>query len=208
LSPPLPLVWTDAGEPPEEFNRAGYITQGGNNFFTRDLIAGAVRLSVVDDVPTPTAADRKLLWLPNPHLFLERHTGTYTSFTVHTDAQPGQEQFTFDTVDTFTHRYWDTPAKSAVPSPAPVPPGPQYRNIGFADGLVAGRTGIYNPPGTMIARGLDQAGPIAQIPGPVNGGWYYSGAVNVNIWVEGCDNESQRALARGKFNVDLVFTAK
>lgn len=153
--------------------------------FSKDAVVGAVRVSFVEydrvineEDLTKLALTPSLLWLPRPDVYLESNSGT-SGWTLHTDAEPGKYIVGEGSLarDTYTHHYY-----------------------AFADNGQGELVGTdFNYSNTVTQTNSDVICKVDEIH---DDGFYY-GKTQVNIWIEGCDTESRRAISGGKFLVNF-----
>jgi len=121
---------------------------------------------------------RRLLWIPYPNVYLNVNDAGEPQGLTETDVVDENEN-----IDTTKHTYWNT----------------------------ATNTDVTQTPDT-----LSDAAPITiatangtpYVDATSGGTWVESEGVVMKLWIEGQDSESHRALAGGRFNMSLVFSAK
>ena len=162
--------------------------------FSKDAVVGAVRVSFVNYDQFVEGEDSenlsdsaRLLWLPRPDIHLNT-TSTQTGWSLSTgltkdntvvDYFGASDRFIGYPADTFMHHYYtyifdNTTGKFDG----------EDRNFPTED--------TVTEPNNQVVCEVDYK----------SGAWYY-GKTQVNIWIEGCDAEARRAIAGGKFQVNL-----
>lgn len=142
-------------------NTAGTIN---GNKYSRDIVAGAIRVSVVKQ------DNSFFTWIPRSDIYLDsKDTGLFDFSDIKLNQTSGPS---------FTHSYY--PKKQANPE-----------NLSASQTVTGEIKENYN----------DQV--IAILSGQPDSNGYYNGQVNVNIWLEGTDNEARRAFVGGKFKLLL-----
>lgn len=154
--------------------------------FSRDLIAGAVRVAFVSSGANPHTVS---VWEPNSDYELYYYAG---------DAQ-GEGRgwfFDMDSANAETpHKYYYVGANNAkiqdnleahtIPVILDSGVALNTADIGFPTG--AGLNGLV----------------VELIHNSATG--FYEGSVTLRIWIEGCDREARRAVAGGEIDVELFF---
>lgn len=153
--------------------------------FSKNGIAGAIRVSLLDvmDVTTPTQDNLQYLWIPRPDLSLVENDGEYTLYKGVTDGGSYKHTY-FALNDAGTglvsketaSDYLLTPVVSDDPDEAPC----------FEDNVP------INVEGEKVI---------------LNKKTYYMYKFTVNMWLEGSDAESSNPLNGGEFQLNMNFTA-
>lgn len=151
--------------------------------FSKDLVAGAVRVSAVADANSSTHS-HLFTWIPCPNIYLPfgpseeitEYSGLRTDFAKN-------ETVTGNIIHPFKHFYYPT-KKAAEMTELP------------ADKLVT----------NTITETTQKK--LASLTKASDSDTYYTGKVTVYIWLEGCDNEARRAFVDGKFTVKLLISAQ
>lgn len=147
--------------------------------FSRDLVAGAVRVSVVDNAATPS---RQFTWIPCPEIYLNAGSNeAISSYQIFTDIASIADPRITNGVNPFKHYYYADNKATAM--------------IQLTDNLITGK--ITNDNRKLLVSLTDKS----------ESETYYKDMVTVYIWLEGCDNEARRAFVDGKFNVSLNISA-
>lgn len=163
-------------------DKANNISSLGN--FSRDLVAGAVRVSMVKNAGSASAS-RLFTWIPCPNIYLDADpSGAVADYSkLYTDISSSTDSRINNGVNPFEHKYYIKAADNTLT---------QTR---LSD-LITG----------TITDGTQQT--LASLTTQKTTEGYYVDKVTVYIWLEGCDNEARRAFVDGKFNVSLVISAQ
>lgn len=149
---------------------------------SKDCIVGATRIAFLDG----DALTNKFIWIPRPDLFYMTDNNGVNILKHTEDGSPiSVSGYPFPNSDKHIY-YSKTKAKETYP----------YKETGAH--TLAGVSSLAtttshsdsNKLVTLTKTGNDT---------------YYRGAINVVIWVEGCDSEARRAFAGGKFKVYMQF---
>ncbi len=176
--------------------------------FSPDAVVGAVRVAFVgyqnpenltySDIYSDIADDShlntvpSLVWLPRPDVCLYQGPAKTDPMTLLTDVPnltaDEDHKVTYDShsfIDTYTHRYWDI-------------------------GVGGTKSYVYDS-GTVTDPAKASSKPFATLSTPhlneSTGKTEYYGKARVNIWIEGTDDEARRAIAGGKFYIQLDLSA-
>ncbi len=160
--------------------------------FSKDAVVGAVRVSFVNYsrfIEGEDSANRndsaRVLWLPRPDIHLnstnnfndwELKTGLTPDNTV-VDYYGATDRFMGHPADTFTHHYFTY--------------------------IFNETTGLYDGEDRNYLNTVTDPSKDAICDVDYKIGDYYYGKTQVNIWIEGCDAESRRAVAGGQFQVNF-----
>lgn len=160
--------------------------------FSKDLVAGAVRISAVDSSST-----HKFTWIPRPNIYLnlgaeapKPDNKTYDDLISISAAA----NVTYINGSPYVHTYYDS--STAVSTTQLSQDLTVTGNIIKDDNDSSRDTFIANKDKLLLAS-LDTK---------TNG--YYQDTVRIRIWLEGCDNEARRVFVGGKFKVTLSLTAE
>lgn len=154
--------------------------------FSRDLVAGAVRVSAVANA-NEASHNRLFTWIPCPNIYLPvASNAEITSYKGLTESYTKQSPFNGEGYDPFTHYYYKTEKADVVSSLS--------EDI-EDDRLVTG---------TITETSQQKLASLVK----ASSSTYYTGKVTIYIWLEGCDNEARRAFVNGRFNVKLVISAQ
>lgn len=155
--------------------------------FSRDLVAGAVRVSMVKDATNADGNyERLFTWIPCPNIYLDAdpsgavadYSKLYTNISSSTDTRINNG------VNPFEHKYYIKAADNTL------------TQTQLSDKLITG----------TITDGTQQT--LASLTTQKTTEGYYVDKVTVYIWLEGFDNEARRAFVDGRFNVSLVISAQ
>lgn len=146
--------------------------------FSRDLVAGAVRVSAVDN---SASKNRIFTWIPCPNIYLPFGPSDTIS-TYDTISITAKETDTFNGISPYQHKYYASSTATLLSE--------------VTDNLIKGT--ITDDNEKLLVK-LDEKTEAAT---------YYTGMVTVYIWLEGCDNEARRAFVGGNFTVSLNISAK
>lgn len=116
------------------------------------------------------------VWIPAPQYYLENNKGLNT-YTMHTNATKNAYTTDFGWSDSFTHYYYN----------------------GSVQTLDSAKT-ITTIPDTLNSKPTSTTTKLASL---TQNGDYFTGQITFKIWIEGCDTEARRALAGGKFNMNV-----
>lgn len=163
-------------------DKANNISSLGN--FSRDLVAGAVRVSVVKSAGN-TNASRLFTWIPCPNIYLDADpSGKVADYSkLYTNIVSSDDTRIINRVNPFEHWYYNSAQATTMTQ--------------LTTNLVTG---------TITDQTQQQIVSFANAS--KNNDGYYQDMVTVYIWLEGCDNEARRAFVDGKFNVSLVISAQ
>ncbi|MDO4419853.1 MAG: hypothetical protein Q4B92_05755 [Ruminococcus sp.] len=150
--------------------------------YSKDAIAGAVRMSVVKSGEDKAS----FIWIPRPDIYLD-----YSDFdNPKVDILTAAEMVSKSTI---VHQYYDT-SKTLHNS--------------FGGITYFGADAFTVSEGNYPEDGASSSMCVASTSGqPDEDGYYYCDAI-INIWIEGCDAETRRVLSDGNFGFDLKFTAE
>lgn len=152
--------------------------------FSKDLVAGAVRVSAVD-----ASSSHLFTWIPRPNIYLAAGpSAPITSYDISTSAASGG---TFVGVSPYKHYYYASATETEDMT--------QYGD-NAGENLITG-----DITKSIVDLNKDKY-KLASLTTPK--GTYYQEKVTVYIWLEGCDNEARRAFVGGKFRVSLGLTAE
>lgn len=153
-------------------------TTYGNRDFSRDCIVGAARVSVID--ASTTSGEQKFIWIPHPELYLDTTDGFVMKYD--RTAELGDENH--------LPNYHTYSEKSYVHS--------YYRSNSSGGGVT-----LVNefPANQTVTKITDKEAQVITLEAGV------SKKILVNVWIEGTDAETRRALEGGSFKLDLRFIA-
>ena len=158
----------------------------GYGEFSRNAIAGAIRVSLLDvmNVSDPTQDNLKYLWIPRPDLSLVKNNDEYTLFKgVTAGASYKHTGYVQNGTKTGLEEYTTPDDKLLLPM---VRENPDESPIFSEDVKV-------------------EATPVEVV---MNKKAYYMYKFTVNMWLEGSDPESSNPLNGGEFQLHMNFTAK
>lgn len=151
--------------------------------FSKDLVAGAVRVSAVADANSSTHS-HLFTWIPCPNIYLPfGPSEEITSYNGLLINYTKEDSFTVNGIDPFKHFYYATKKADEMTELS-------------AEKLV-----------TNTITDTTQK-KLASLTKASDSDTYYTGKVTVYIWLEGCDNEARRAFVDGKFTVKLLISAQ
>jgi hypothetical protein len=183
--------------------------------FSRNGIAGAVRVSVVDvtksivskDSFTATTDNLKFLWIPRPDIhLLTPDTGDWGLITTVTNNGATLSDGC-SASDNFTHSYWKANDDSKIneSSGTGIEQTQTPKNSGY---FVAAKTLSKNQlvgNSSLYQDGDSYSNYVTFTDDDGNESNYYVYKFLVNIWIEGEDSEARRALNNGQFDLKLNF---
>lgn len=191
---------------------------------SRNGIVGAMRVSIVDmtksidDVDyTPRTADRKLLWIPRPDLYLS--TPNNNNWELMKNINPQSMLSEAEQGDTYIHYFYQiaNSGETDAVSGTGVSRTSLPKNLGAIASAYAG-DGITPTLGVdkQIGNGKIFDESVGESGGDyvdmelktINGKDYYVYKFVMNIWIEGSDAEARRALNDGNFDIDIRFCTK
>lgn len=160
--------------------------------FSKDLVAGAVRVSAVNSSDV-----HKFTWIPRPNIYLnlgaedpKPDNKTYDEL-ISITAAAGD---TYTNVSPYVHTYYAT-SKATTTTP--------LDNALTVTGDII--KDEQDPSRDTFTVNKDKL-LLASLKTKVDG--YYQDTVKIRIWLEGCDNEARRVFVGGKFKVTLALTAE
>lgn len=143
------------------------ISSDSTTKFSKDLVAGAIRISAViltDNSDNTVNREHKFTWIPRPEIYVDNYT-TFSDANINLNSQNGES---------YKHYYLNQ-EKIKTELEENVKTGKLADNK--AELLTLTKNNIEDR--------------------------YYTGKVEFNIWLEGCDNEARRAFVQGQFKVLL-----
>lgn len=141
--------------------------------YSKDSVIGAVRMSVLD------GNDKKLVWLPAPHVYYD---GDYSSDTYNMVFLNSTPESVWDT---YKHYYYSGEKQRL-----------NYNSE--TSFFVTSTPGTYKLGSKIDLIDLDT----------VDSNGYYSDHVRVNVWIEGEDAEARLALVQGRFKLSMDLEIK
>lgn len=166
----------------DQYHKSSY----GN--FSKDLVAGAVRISAVDSTNS-----QLFTWIPRPNIYLAAGPSeAITTYDIITNA--AEDGIFNEGYSPYEHWYYAT-ANADDP-------------VQYSGNLITGDIikDDNDPSRDTFADNKDKL-LLASLTTPKGNG-YYQEKVTVYIWLEGCDNEARRAFVGGKFRVTFGLTAE
>lgn len=150
--------------------------------FSKDLVAGAVRVSATD-----SSHSRLFTWIPCPNIYLDtKYDEAISSYNIITNASSTGTYTAGNSP--YEHYYYNSTHTLSTLDASTA-----------ADKLL---TSLQDTTSTAVS-----SQKLASLTDKDANG-YYSDQVTVYIWLEGCDNEARRAFAGGKFSVSLSLDAQ
>lgn len=166
--------------------------------FSADAIVGALRVAFTD-YPTYSANEQMFsagttpdaLWVPRSDIrFYQNDSVNPATVSLYSNIASADDAYASYTIkgadgvsmNTYLHHY--------------------YKYISTSDG-VEGEFCTFDDAITIVELNKDEI-PICEVDERIEGDeLYYYGKVHVNIWLEGCDSESRRALRGGQFVINF-----
>lgn len=147
--------------------------------FSKDLAAGAVRISAAADT------GHLFTWIPCPNIFLEtKYDSPITNYEIDLNASSASDYT--DNYSPYEHYY--------------------NSSSGTHDLMTLSADKLLTTLSDTTGDTLPAKQKLASLTTKDSNG-YYKNKVTVYIWLEGCDNEARRAFAGGKFSVSIVLDA-
>lgn len=159
---------------------AGLYNKSTYGNFSKDLVAGAVRVSATD-----TSNSRLFTWIPCPNIYLNtKYDESVGVYNIITNASPSSTYS--DGSNPYEHYYYDSSHNLNTLTGAE------------SDKLLTELQDTTTSPANQKLASLTKK----------NADGYYYDKITVYVWLEGCDNEARRAFAGGKFNISLMLDAQ
>ena len=162
--------------------------------FSKDLVAGAVRVSASNSAEPPK---HLFTWIPRPNIYLnlgaedpKPDNETYDNLISITAAADGS----FANGSPYVHTYYES---STATSTKPLSEALTVTGDIIKDDNDSSRDTFAANKDKLLLASLNTK----------NSG-YYQDTVRIRIWLEGCDNEARRVFVGGKFKVTLSLTAE
>lgn len=183
------------GLTPEEANQYRKSSEGS---FSKDLVAGAVRVSAVN-----SSNEHKFTWIPRPNIYLDlgaeapKPDNTTYDNLISTEATSDINPLThqaYTNGSPYVHTYYES---SKATSTTPLDNALTVTGDIIKDEQDSSRDTFTANKNKLL---------LASLKTKVKG--YYQDTVRIRIWLEGCDNEARRVFVGGKFKVTLALTAE
>ncbi|MGN0455806.1 MAG: hypothetical protein ACI4F2_03015 [Acutalibacteraceae bacterium] len=166
--------------------------------FSKDLVAGAVRVSAVN-----SSNVHKFTWIPRPNIYLDLGAEapkpdniTYDAL-ISTEATSDINPLTYlayTNGSPYVHAYY---ASSTATTTTPLDNALTVTGDIIKDEQDSSRDTFTANKNKLL---------LASLNTKTSG--YYQDTVRIRIWLEGCDNEARRVFVGGKFKVMLALTAE
>lgn len=180
-------------------DKANNISSLGN--FSRDLVAGAVRVSMVKNAGSASPS-RLFTWIPCPNIYLDAGPSEpISNYTIYENAgnDTPASGIEYTKIVTSGNQGPDSDPRGTRVHPY------QHWYFASSDDTIMTQLTKNVVTGTITNETQQD---ILTLGGNKTDQGYYINNVTVYIWLEGCDNEARRAFVDGRFNVSLVISAQ
>lgn len=180
-----------------------------NNYYSKDCVVGAVRVAFVDTTTDADNPTTNLLWIPRPDIFC----GLQTDKSIQMYAPNEVPDFKdISTQSSVSNPYGPDSEANIVPNPGEHwyytidKAHHQITTTKLASVEEGGKfvTGTSNLPSVnATSPKYGYVGTTTKAEGSTDK--YYRTAINVAIWIDGCDAEARKEFVGGKFNANFQF---